>query len=112
MHNPREDTPFVLVHRRRPREIVYVRDYPDTAKHPTPAQRRIRILFGEAARKTRGIRYRGRPDLWPLPPAALAVRRELYGVRILGSGRRVPKWYARLRAMIEALSPETRKIHY
>jgi len=97
----RDDEYVVLAYRRRPRPLLYIRAYPRSATDPSPAQARVRELFGEAARKARGARWRG---LLPMPLAAEFVRRELKGVRV--SEGRIPKWVETLTNM---LPPERRE---
>jgi hypothetical protein len=93
----RDDKPFQLVVRTRPRRVVFFRAKPVTAYEPTPAQIRARVAFGEAARRARGTKIA--PG--QLPPAALAVREELSG-RSFGRVPRKPKWLRVLERLAEA----------
>lgn len=85
-----EDDYIVLVERRRPRTVRYLRAHPRTAKNPTLPQVMARIAFGEVARLARGARFTS-----DLPPAALLVREALRGARF-GRTRRRPLWLQRL----------------
>jgi hypothetical protein len=99
-----EERFFVLVRRTRPREVLYLRAYPRTAADPTPAQIRARIAFGEAARKAKGIKYRGLPV--SLPPAAEFVKRELSGKSFEPKKEKKPKWLELLEKMLSGYPPE------
>jgi len=79
---------YVLVFRTKPRPAVYLRMRPK--KPPTERQLYVRRLFTEATRATRGQRMKPSD---PLPPAAMAVKRLLSGVKAPGEpARRAPKW--------------------
>jgi hypothetical protein len=93
----RDDKPFQLVVRTKPRRVVFFRAKPVTAYEPTPAQIRARVAFGEAAKRARGRRIA--PG--QLPPAALAVREELSG-RSFGRVVKKPKWLRVLERLSEA----------
>lgn len=64
----------------------YIRAMPYTAINPTKNQVRVRIAFGEAARKAKGSRFTGQ-----LPPSALAVKNEMKGM-YYGRTVKYPKW--------------------
>ena len=103
MHGEWRKYTVVLVHRRRPRDIWYIRAYPESAINPSPAQIDVRIRFGETARRARGIKWR---ELGvPMPLASLLVASRLKGYRSPYAGRRrVPKW---VRMLAEWYGPET-----
>lgn len=81
----------VLVHRTKPREIIYPRAYPKTALDPTLYQMLCRIAFGEVGEKAKDIKYKGKRDEYPIPPAAEYVEKELSG-KYFGRTRKIPKW--------------------
>jgi hypothetical protein len=88
----------VVVRRKKPREIIYVRAYPETAINPTPNQIRARVAFGETASKARGVKYKDRGE--GLPPAAEYVRKELSGA-FFGRSPKTPKWLQRLFLLLQ-----------
>jgi hypothetical protein len=90
----RDEKPFQLVVRGRPRLIAYFRAKPRTAYRPTPAQAASRIAFAEAAKKAKGMKLMG------LPPAAVLVREAMKGA-YYGGQVREPKWLRILRRLAE-----------
>ncbi len=92
---------LVLVFREKPRPMIYVRAYPETARNPTPAQIACRLAFAEAARKAKGIKYAGL--FVDLPPAAKAVAEALKG-RSFGGRRKKPKWLKLLELWLSSSS--------
>ena len=95
MHGKERSKSIVLVHRTKPREIIYPRSYPKTALDPTYPQILCRIAFGEAGLKAKGIKYKGKKDEYPIPPAAKFVQEELSG-RYFGRTKKIPKWMEKL----------------
>jgi len=93
----------VLAFRERPRRVVYLRARP--AAEPSPAQADVRVRFGEAARRARGVRgFLPDPETGRLLPAAAALAAaSVRGYRSPRPRRvREPKWVARLRPVLEA----------
>jgi hypothetical protein len=90
----RDDRPFQLVVRTRPRRVVFFRSKPITAYTPTEAQLKARTAFAEVARRAKGRRFVGM-----LPPAAEVVRTELRG-RKFTTEFRPPKWLKLLEMLV------------
>ena len=95
MHGRERSRSLVLVHRTKPREIFYFRSYPKTALEPTYPQLLCRIAFGEAGLKAKDIKYKGKKDEYPIPPAAKFVKEELSG-KFFGRTVKTPKWMEKL----------------
>ena len=96
MTGPDRAKSFVIVCRNKPRRICYLRDYPETAVNPTENQIIARIIFGEVGRLAKGIR--NWQDKYPLPPAAILVKKAMEGLSI-GRSRRLKKWEIKLLKM-------------
>jgi len=96
-----------LVVRRKPNHTVFLRALPCTAYNPTENQIRARIAFAEAAKKAKGVRYKGQIRKGDIPPAARAVREAMKGKKF-GRKTKTPKWVEVLRdfAKEEGLSEE------
>ena len=76
---------LVLVHRKKPREIYYLRAKPYTAKEPTIHQIKSRLAFGHHAKQARNKSIES-----DLPPAAEQVKK-LRGKKF-GRTRKLRKW--------------------
>ncbi len=78
-----------IVFRRKPYPTVFLRAMPCTARNPTTNQIKARVAFGEAAKKAKGVRYKGKKV--DIPPAAQAVKESMKGKRF-GRTEKLPKW--------------------
>jgi len=93
----RDPKPLVLVHRKKPRELWYLRAKPATVYRPTYKQILTRIRFGEIAKKAKGAKMKG-----DLPPAAEFVKKELSGIKYEGEAEEKPrKWELVLAALLK-----------
>lgn len=88
----RDPARFVQIHNRDGR--THFEALPYTAEEPTPAQIEARAVFSEAAKGAAGQRR----EPGDLPPAAVAVRRQMLGFGSpLTKADPEPKWQTRLR---------------
>ena len=74
-----------IVHRKKPREITYIRLAPDQKKI-TENQMKARVLFGEIASEAHGEKFTRE-----LPPAAVKVMEKMKNQQI-GRTEKKPKW--------------------
>jgi len=88
--------PIQLVVRTKPKLTAFFRRKPITSYVPSEAQIRVRIAFGEAAKKAKGIKYVG---LGVKPPASEYVREALKG-RVFSKEYRPPKWLKILEKLV------------
>jgi len=91
----RDDKPFQLVVREKPRRTVFFRAKPITAYRPTEAQIRARITFAKIARRAKGRKMSGQ-----MPPAAEEIKKSMSGMRF-GETIREPKWLKILKRLVE-----------
>jgi len=97
------NTAIQIVHRKKPREKVYLRAAPRTILFPTAAQIEARIRFGEAASKAKDgkglVEVEGYGEL---PQAAAKVVEELKGFKSEEKKEPPkPQWYERMLMQID-----------
>jgi len=93
---------FQIVHRRKPREITYIRIY--NGNRPlSEAEIRARLMFGKLAGKAKGKKFKiGNRFVMDRPPACYEVEK-MRGMRFSGKKVKLAKWEEVLKEVLEVV---------
>jgi len=93
---------FQIVHRKKPREITYIRVYNEN-RPLSEAEIRARLMFGKLAERAKGKKFKvGDRFVMGRPPASYEVEK-MKGMSFSGKKVKLAKWEEVLREVLEVV---------